>query len=79
MESEVYRRQVNTRDESLNRILVATACVKKSENQLIRTKHDLNTRVARCTEVDSGIFRIFTVKCNNYVIFVSQICLSTLT
>jgi hypothetical protein len=52
---EVYKRQVDTRDELLARILHAAACIKEREDQLRRTTRDLRTRVAKCTEVDIGI------------------------
>ena len=48
MKSEVYKRKVDTRDELLARILDAAARIKKSEDQLRRTKHDIRTRVAKC-------------------------------
>jgi hypothetical protein len=47
---------VDTRDELLAGILDAAACMKKSEDQLWRTRRDLRTRVANCTEFDWGIF-----------------------
>jgi hypothetical protein len=43
-------------DELLARILDAAARIKKREDQLRRTTRDLRTRVAKCTEVDGGIF-----------------------
>jgi hypothetical protein len=56
MTSEVCKRKVDTRDELLARILNAAARIKKREDQLRRTTRDLCTRVAKCTEVDGGIF-----------------------
>ena len=56
MKGEVYKRKVNTLDELLVRILDAAARIKKPEDQPRRTTHDLHTPVARCTEVDGGIF-----------------------
>ena len=56
MNSEVYERKVDTPDELLARILDAAASIKKREDQLRRTTRDLRTRVAKCTEVDGGIF-----------------------
>jgi hypothetical protein len=56
MKSEVYKRKVDTRDELLARILDAAASIKKREDQLRRTTRDLCTRVAKCFEVNSGIF-----------------------
>jgi len=56
IKGEVYKRNVDTRDELVARILDAAACIKKSEDQLRRTTRDLRTRFATCTEVDGGIF-----------------------
>ena len=56
MKSEVYKRKVDTRDELVARILDAAACIKKSEDQLRWKTRDFPTQVAKCTEVDGGIF-----------------------
>ena len=56
MNSEVYERKVDMRDNVLASILDAAACTKKREVRLRRTKRDLRTRVANCSEVDGGIF-----------------------
>ena len=56
MKSDVYKRQVKTRDEILAAILDAASRIQKHEDQLRRTKRDLRTRVAKCIEVDGGIF-----------------------
>jgi hypothetical protein len=56
MKGEVYKRKVDTRDELLARILDIAACIKKREEQLRRTTRDFRTRVAKCIEVDGGIF-----------------------
>jgi hypothetical protein len=56
MKSEVYKRKVDTPDELLARILDAAASIKKREDQLRRTTRDIRTRVAKCTDVDGGIF-----------------------
>jgi hypothetical protein len=56
MKSEVYKKNVETRDEVLARILDSAARIKKLEDQLRRTTRDLRTRVAKCIEVDVGIF-----------------------
>jgi hypothetical protein len=79
MKSNVYKRPVDTRGELIDRIVIAAARENKSKVQLIRTKHELRTRVAKCTEADSEVFRIFIVKCNNFVISMSRICLLALT
>jgi len=47
---------VGTPDELLARILDAAASVIKREDQHRRTTRDLRTRVAKCTEVDVGVF-----------------------
>ena len=57
MKSEVSIINIDTPDELLSDILDAAAvCVKKREDQLRRTTRDLRTPVAKCTEVDGGIF-----------------------
>jgi hypothetical protein len=56
MKSEVYIINTDTSDELLFRILDAAGRIKKREDQLRRTTRDLLTRVAKCTEVDGGIF-----------------------
>jgi len=45
---------MDTRDKLLVSILGAAACIKIRQDQLRRTKRDLRTRVAKCTEVDGG-------------------------
>jgi hypothetical protein len=47
---------VDTGEELLARIFDAAARIKKREDQLRRTTRDLRTRVAKCIEVDAGIF-----------------------
>jgi hypothetical protein len=56
MKSEIYKRKVNTRGELLLRSLDAAARIKKREDQLRRTTHDLRTWVVKFTEVGRGIF-----------------------
>jgi hypothetical protein len=55
MKGEVYKRKVDTRDELLARILDGAGLMKKRGVQLEQL-HDLRTRVAKCIEVDGGIF-----------------------
>ena len=57
MMSEIYKRNVETPDELLARILDAAACIKKREDQLRQTTRDLRTRVAKCIEADGGTFK----------------------
>jgi hypothetical protein len=45
MQSEVYKRKVDTRNELLARILDTAARIKEREVQLRRTKRDPRTRV----------------------------------
>jgi len=68
MSGEVDKRKVDTADELLAGILDAAGCVKKREDQLRRTGRHLHTRVAKCTEVDGGIWETFIVNCNRFVI-----------
>jgi hypothetical protein len=56
MKNEICKTKVDARDDLLARILDAAACIEKREDQLRRTTRDLRTRVAKCTEVDGGIF-----------------------
>ena len=60
---------LDTRFELFVRILGAATRVKRSEDQLIRTKSDLRTRVAKCVEAENGVFRIFIVKCDDFFLF----------
>jgi len=56
MESEVYRKKVDTQDELLVNILDVIACIKERQDALGRTTHHVLTRVAKCIDVDGGIF-----------------------
>ena len=56
MIEEVHKYKVDTPDELLARILDAPSRIKKREDQVRRTAHDPHTRVAKCAEVDGGIF-----------------------
>ena len=53
MNSEVYKRKVDTLNELLTSILDAAVRIKKHKDQLRRRTRDLRTRVAK---VDGGIF-----------------------
>jgi hypothetical protein len=55
MKSKVYEK-TGTGDKLLGCILDAAARIEKHEDQLRRTTHDLRTRVAKCREVEGGIF-----------------------
>jgi hypothetical protein len=55
MKGEVYKRKVDTRDELLARILDGAGRMKKRGDQLEQPRN-LRTRVAKCIEVDGGIF-----------------------
>jgi hypothetical protein len=59
MKSEVYKRSVDTGDEWLARILDAATSTDKRQDHLRRTARDLRTQVAKCTEVDGGIFELY--------------------
>jgi len=51
-EWEVYKINLDTRDELLARILDAAARIKKSEDRLRRTTRDFRTRDAKCFKFD---------------------------
>jgi hypothetical protein len=59
MKGEIYKRNVDTRDELLAGILDATASIQKPEDELRRTARDLRTRVAKCTEDDVMFANIY--------------------
>ena len=56
MKSEVYRKKVDTRDELLVNMLDVIAYIKERQDALRRTTRHVFKRVAKCTDVDSGIF-----------------------
>jgi hypothetical protein len=56
MKSEVYRRTVDTWDELLDRIMDAIARIKERQDELRRAMRHVLTRVAKCIDVDGGIF-----------------------
>jgi hypothetical protein len=58
MKSEDYKRKVDTRDVFLARSADFAGRIRKREKQLKGTAPDLCTRVAKCTEVDDGIFEL---------------------
>jgi hypothetical protein len=64
MKNEVYKRKVDTADELLAGILDAAGCIKRGGDQLRRKTRHLDTRVAKCVDVDCGILGIFIVDCN---------------
>jgi len=55
MNDEVFKRKVDIRDELLARILDGDGRMKKRGDQL-KQPCDLRTRVAKCIEIDGGIF-----------------------
>jgi hypothetical protein len=57
MKSEVYRRKVDTWAELLDRVMDAIARIKELEDELRRTTRHVLTRVAKCIDVDGGIFQ----------------------
>jgi hypothetical protein len=54
--SEVYRRKVDTWDELLDRIMNAIARIKERQDGLKRATRHVLTLVAKCIDVDGGIF-----------------------
>jgi hypothetical protein len=64
---------MDTRDALVADILDSAACIKKHDYQLRRTTRDLRARVAKCTEVESGILEKFIANRNKLVMSVSQI------
>jgi len=59
-ESEVYKEKVNTRDESVARIMNSAALIKQErQDDLSRATRTVAKRVEMCIEVDGGIFEHF--------------------
>jgi hypothetical protein len=56
VKSEVYKRKVDTWDELLDRIMDAIARIKEGQDELRQATRHVLTQVAKCTDVDSGIF-----------------------
>jgi hypothetical protein len=55
MNSEVYRRKVDTWEELLDRIMDAIARIKKRQDELRRATRHVLIRVAMCIDVGGGI------------------------
>ena len=57
MKSEVYKEKVNTRDESVARIMNSAALLKQErQDDLWRATRTIVKRVEKCIEADDGIF-----------------------
>ena len=63
MKNEVYRKKLDTRDELPVNTLDVIACKKERQDALRRTTRHVFTRVAKCIDVDGGIFEhlLYTV------------------
>ena len=57
MKSELYKEEVNTRDELVARIMNSAALIKQErQDDLRRATRTVAKRVEKCIEVDGGIF-----------------------
>jgi len=57
MKREVYKENVNTRDELVARIMNSAALIKQErQDDLRRAKRTIGKRVEKCIEVDGAIF-----------------------
>ena len=57
MKSEVYKEEVNTRDEMVARIMNSAALTKQErQDDLRRATRTVTRRVEKCIEVGGGIF-----------------------
>jgi phosphomevalonate kinase len=57
MKSEVYKENVNTRDELVSRIMNSAALIKQEhQDDLRRNIRTIAKSVEKCIEVDGGIF-----------------------
>jgi len=62
------QKKVDTRDELLVNILDVIASIKERQDALRRTTRHVFTRVAKCIDVDGGIFEHLLYPCTNSVI-----------
>jgi hypothetical protein len=60
---------VDTRDALLDHIKDVTARIKERQDALRRATRHVLTRVAKCTDIDGGIFEnvLYYVNCTNFV------------
>jgi len=57
MKSEVYKENINSRDELVARIMNSAALIKQErQDDLMRSTRTIAKRVEKCIEVDGGIF-----------------------
>jgi hypothetical protein len=57
MRSEVYKENVNTRDELVVRIMNSAVLIKQErQDDLRKATHTIAKKVEKCTEIDGGIF-----------------------
>jgi hypothetical protein len=57
MKSEVYKEEVNTRDDLVARIMNSAALIQQErQGDLRRATRSVAKRVEKCIEVDGGIF-----------------------
>ena len=56
MNSKVYRTKADTRDELLGHIMNVTASIKEGQDALRRATCHILALVAKCIDVDGGIF-----------------------
>ena len=70
MKSKVYRTKVDTRDELLDPLMDVIASIKEGQDALRRATRHVLTQVAKCINVDGGIFEnvLYYVNCANFVI-----------
>jgi len=55
--SEVYKEEINTRDELVARIMSSTALIKQErQDDLRRATRTVAKRAEKCIDVDGGIF-----------------------
>jgi len=59
MKSEVYKEDVNTRDELVARVVNSAALIKQErQDDLRRATRTIAKTVEKCIEVDGGIFEL---------------------
>jgi hypothetical protein len=68
MKRKVYRRKADTGDEPLDHVTDVIARIKERQDGLRRGTRHVLTRVAKCIDVDGGIFKniLYWVNCTNF-------------
>ena len=75
MKSEVYKEEVNTRDELVARIMNSAVLIKQErQDDLRRATRTIAKGVEKCNELDNGIFEHFELLQFIEIIYITNKC-----